>query len=53
MGREGEEYQEQDTQQPMNGPTINIMRWDARERATRRNATVYVARGRTRLEGTK
>ena len=30
---------------------INIMSWDARERTTWRNATVDVARGRTRVDG--
>ena len=33
------------------GPSINSMRWDARERAKWRSATAVVARGRTRLDG--
>ena len=32
-------------------PSINSMRWDARDRAKLRSATAVVARGRTRLDG--
>ena len=35
------------------GPSINGMRWDARDRAKWRSATAVVARGRTRLDGTR
>ena len=35
------------------GPSINIMRRDARERVEWRGATAAVARGRTRLDGTR
>ena len=34
-------------------PSINSMRWDARDRAKWRTATAVVARGRTRLDGTR
>ena len=35
------------------GPSINCMRWDARDRDRWRSATAVVARGRTRLDGTR
>lgn len=35
------------------GASINSMRWDAKERAEWRKATAVVARGRTRLDGTR
>ena len=41
-----------DTLNNMKGPSINIMRWDARDRAKWRSATAVVARERTRLGGT-
>ena len=37
----------------LKGPSINSMRWDARDQAKRRRATAVVARGRTRLGGTR
>ena len=42
-----------DTIKDVKGPSINIMRRDARERVEWRGATVAVARGRTRLDGTR
>ena len=35
------------------GPSINSMRWDARDQAKWRSATAVVARGRTRLDDTR
>ena len=35
------------------GPSINSMRWDARDRSKWRSATAVVARGRTRLDVTR
>ena len=35
------------------GPSINIMRWDARDRDKWRSASAVVARGRTQLDGTR
>ncbi|KAI0221995.1 hypothetical protein LSAT2_026737 [Lamellibrachia satsuma] len=42
-----------DTIKDVKGPSINIMRRDARERVEWRGATAAVARGRTRLDGTR
>ena len=42
-----------DTIKDVKGPSINIMRRDARERVEWRGVTAAVARGRTRLDGTR
>ena len=42
-----------DTIKDVKGPSINIMRRDTRERVEWRGATAAVARGRTRLDGTR
>ena len=42
-----------DTIKDVKGPSINVMRRDARERVEWRGATAAVARGRTRLDGTR